>query len=91
MTCANCSRDALYTYAVSESYLLHYCQYHLPRFLTSQKNAGLLALQVPAPVVEEPVAVEAEVVKPSKSKKSTPAVEEPAVEETPTEDAPTEE
>lgn len=80
--CANCHRDALYTYEVSAGYLINYCQYHLPKFLTSKKNAGLLTLQVPAPVVvEEPV------VKPSKKKAEV--VEEPVVEvpvEEPSED-----
>lgn len=79
--CANCNRDALYTYQVSGSYVLHYCQSHLPKFLIAKKNAGLLALQVPAVIVEEPV-VEA----PKTSKKKEPVVEETPVEETSTEE-----
>lgn len=83
ITCANCNSDAQFTYAVAENYLIHYCQRHLPRFLTGMKNSGNLPLQIPV----EPV-VEAPVVKPSKKKdvvvEETPA-EEPevsAVEET---------
>lgn len=87
VTCANCPREALYTYEVSQDYLIHYCQNHLPRFLTSHKNAGLLGLKVTAPVVEEaPV-----VTKTKKEKKEETVVEEPVVEDSPTEDAPEEE
>lgn len=78
--CVNCSRDALYTYQVSSSYVIHYCQSHLPKFLINKRNAGLLPLIVPAPIVEPP--------KPSKKKE---VVEEPVVEETPVEETPTEE
>jgi hypothetical protein len=73
--CANCPAEAQFTYAVAENYLIHYCQRHLPRFLTWKKNAGQLPLQVPAaPVVEEVVA-------PKPSKKKEVVVEETPVEE----------
>ena len=75
--CANCSRDAIYTYSVTPSYLIHYCSVHLPGFLHNQKSTGSIALKVEAPkapkkkaVVEEPVVEE-------------PVVEEPIVEEEP--------
>ena len=84
ITCANCSREALYTYQVSDAYLIHYCQNHLPKFLVNKKNAGLLPLISPAPVVEavveEPVVEET--VKASKKKAVS---EETVVEDTPTE------
>lgn len=70
MKCANCNRDALYTYVVSGNYNLHYCQSHLPKFLTAQKNAGLLPLLKPTP--EE---IPAKVSK----KKETETVVEPEV------------
>lgn len=80
MKCANCQRDALYTYQISGGYSIHYCQAHLPGFLTSQKKAGLLPLQVPKPV-ETPA-------KSSKKKEVTPepVAEETSAEETPEED-----
>ena len=49
VTCANCSGEALYTYQVSDSYLINYCQYHLPKFLVGKKNAGQLPLVTPKP------------------------------------------
>jgi hypothetical protein len=84
--CANCNRYALYTYQVSSSYIIHYCQSHLPKFLLARRNAGQLPLIIPAPVVVEPV-VEA----PKTSKKKEVVVEEPVVEETPVEEPLTEE
>lgn len=50
--CANCEGEALYTYSVNPDYLIHYCQYHLPRFLSAARDAGQLNLIVP--VVEAP-------------------------------------
>ena len=79
--CVNCNREALYTYQVSGSYIIHYCQSHLPKFLIAKRNAGQLPLIVPAPVVETP--------KPSKKKETI--VEEPVVEEPPVEEPATEE
>jgi hypothetical protein len=67
VTCANCQSEALYTYQINPDYLVHYCQYHLPKFLTSARDAGQLKLV--APVVEEPVA---------KKKTTTPVDETPA-------------
>lgn len=86
VNCVNCSREALYTYQVSSSYIIHYCQSHLPKFLVAKKNAGLLPLVVPTPVVEEPV-----VETPKPSKKKEVVVEEPVVDEPPVEETPTEE
>jgi hypothetical protein len=78
MKCANCSRDALYTYVISGNHNINYCQSHLPRFLTAQRDAGLLPLVKP-PVVETPAKVT--------KKKETEAVVEPeVVEETPEEE-----
>jgi hypothetical protein len=37
-TCANCSNDAVYTYQPGPEFSLHYCQYHLPKFLTRTEN-----------------------------------------------------
>ena len=66
-SCANCKAEAIYTYKVSSSYKIHYCQYHLPKFLANQKSSGQLTLDVDLPV-EQPVA--------PKSKKKTATVEE---------------
>ena len=72
--CANCEVEALYTYQINPDYLVHYCQYHLPRFLTAARDAGQLNLVLP--VVETPAPV------PTKKKASAP-VEEVLVDETP--------
>ena len=71
--CANCSKEAIYTYNVTAEYLIQYCQSHLPKFLYAQRDAGLL----PSAVVE----VVEEVVEPAKpSKKKDVATEaEPEV------------
>jgi hypothetical protein len=73
--CANCSKEAVYTYTVTPEYELQYCQSHLPKFLYAQRDAGLLPSAV---VVEEVVPVVEEVVepaKPSKKKDVVPEVE----------------
>lgn len=67
--CANCPKDAEYTYRVNGSIMVHYCDSHLPHFLQQKKLAGLIPLVVPTP--EEPEKT---------SKKKT--VAEPVVEET---------
>ncbi|CAB4123698.1 hypothetical protein UFOVP45_9 [uncultured Caudovirales phage] len=76
--CANCASDAIYTYQITEEFSQNFCQRHLPKFLVSQKNMGLLPLKEDAPVVDE-------VPTKSSKKKTTPAVEEPAAETTPAE------
>ena len=84
--CANCAADADYTYAVTPSNLINYCEAHVPNFLKGRKASGQLALVPVQIVVEAPVE---EV--PTKSSKKKAA--EPVVEETPVEpevDAPTE-
>jgi hypothetical protein len=72
--CANCEGDALYTYQINSDYLINYCQYHLPRFLTAARDAGQLNLVVP--IVETPA--------PSKKKAAAPVEESAPVDETPT-------
>ena len=79
--CANCQGHALYTYQVSNDYHIHYCQYHLPRFLFGKRSNGQLDLVVPEP----------EVVKVAKKKVEEPVVEEPVVEEPTVEETPAEE
>jgi hypothetical protein len=37
-TCANCSNDAVYTYQPGPEFSIHYCPYHLPKFLTRTEN-----------------------------------------------------
>lgn len=89
-TCANCSNAAQYVYSISDSHEILYCFDHLPRFLSNQRNAGMLK------TVEEFEAVKAEAISametPAKktSKKSkevvveeSPVAEEPVAEETP--------
>jgi hypothetical protein len=70
--CANCATDALYTYKVTDSFSINYCQLHLPKFLNAQKLAGLLKPEVEAPKA---------------SKKKSDVVEETPVEEAPEDDA----
>lgn len=63
MKCANCSKDAAYTYRLNEDSLIHYCYAHLPKFLKNLRNNESLKLYVP----------------PTKTtKKTTTVVEEPA-------------
>lgn len=76
MKCANCPAEALYGYKVTTDFVIHYCDKHLPKFLFSQKTAGLLKIEVPAPVVTT-----------SSKKKTDPVVTETPAEEAPTEDA----
>lgn len=64
--CANCEGEAMYTYQINPDYLINYCQYHLPRFLTAARDAGQLNLVIP--VVEAP----------AKKKTTTPVDETPA-------------
>jgi hypothetical protein len=40
--CANCENDAFYVYQVTETFGIEYCSSHVPAFLQSQKQAGLL-------------------------------------------------
>jgi len=42
MKCANCVKDAMYTYEINKSHAIHYCETHLPSFLNARKKAGLL-------------------------------------------------
>lgn len=77
--CANCRDTAVYAYKVSESVSIDYCASHLPKFLASQKAAGLLTPV--AEVVEEPIPTT------TKSKKKTVVVDAPVVDETAAADA----
>ena len=96
--CANCSKDALYSYNVSSDFVINYCQSHLPRFLYT-RTGDILAnrIEVVNPTVVEPeVEVLPEIIAQKKAKakvvKEVPVVEEPEVieepvlEETPLED-----
>ena len=44
MKCANCSRDAMYEYRMTDSKSLFYCGKDLPAFLEGRRRAGLLAI-----------------------------------------------
>lgn len=82
-TCANCSHEAVYTYEVTPSYLIHYCYRHLPGFLHNQKSTGSIALKV-----------EVEAPRTSRRRTAEAVVEEPVVEEvveTPVEEEPVDE
>lgn len=70
--CANCTNEALYAYKVNASFTINYCPKHLPKFLASQRIAGLLKPE-PEVVAEAP--------KSSKKSKTETVVEEPVVEE----------
>lgn len=87
VTCANCKDEASYTYRISITNKVNYCEKHLPRFLANRKDSALLALDVPRETVVEPKA--------SKKKSEPvvveePVVEEPVVEETVVEETPAE-
>jgi hypothetical protein len=73
LTCSNCSELAVYSYTISEDYHVHYCGQHLPRFLNSRRDAGLLPLITATPEIEAPVV--------SKNKKATSAIVDPAIED----------
>lgn len=80
--CANCAADALYIYEVADSFVVNYCQRHLPGFLTKLQKSGQLKTTT-AFETEKAAALEAVATKPSKKK----TVEEPVTEESPEEPA----
>lgn len=51
-TCANCSNDAVYTYQPGPEFYLHYCQYHLPKFLTRTENPAVFLYKEEVKVTE---------------------------------------
>jgi len=68
-TCANCKSDAVYEYRVTSDFKIDYCSFHLPKFLTGKRDAGLLK---PTPVVEAPIVEDpAPVTKATKKKTSS--------------------
>jgi hypothetical protein len=82
--CANCDREALYLYQISDNFKQYFCQNHLPHFLWASRDAGVLG--IPAePVVEETPVTE------TKSKKKTVEPEPEVVPEVTTEEVPAEE
>ena len=44
MKCANCDKDAMYEYKLTQGSSIFYCGKDLPRFLEPRKAAGLLTL-----------------------------------------------
>ena len=44
MKCANCNRDALFEYQITQKTSILYCGSHLPGFLEERKKAGLLKI-----------------------------------------------
>ena len=44
MKCANCEKDAMYEYKITQGSSIFYCGKDLPRFLEPRKAAGLLTL-----------------------------------------------
>lgn len=44
MKCANCDRDALFEYRLTQKKSIFYCGKDLPGFLEERKKAGLLAI-----------------------------------------------
>jgi hypothetical protein len=67
-TCANCSNDAVYTYQPGPEFSIHYCPYHLPKFLTRTEN--------PAVVLYKEEEVKVTETKTSKKKSSEAVAEE---------------
>ena len=90
-TCANCAKDAMYTYEVTDTFAIDYCEYHLPRFLHTMKNGGILkTTEVFATETADALAAlalveEAVVEAPKTSKKKAAVVDTTPVEATPTE------
>ena len=87
-TCANCTNSSVWSYEITPSHTIPYCNLHLPKFLTNSKNAGLLKRSEEM-VQEQSDAFETLTPKPSKKAskaavEETPVVEEPVVEEEPT-------
>jgi len=52
VACSNCANTAFYSYNVTSSFAIPYCQYHLPRFLL---NSDLVTQVIEASSVEEVV------------------------------------
>lgn len=44
MKCANCDRDALFEYRITQKASIFYCGTDLPGFLEERKKAGLLKI-----------------------------------------------
>ena len=66
--CNICGNDALYTYKVTPSYSIDYCQYHIPRALF---GTGLVVpAEVSAPVIIEDTPVVASNDSSTKTKKT---------------------
>ena len=66
--CSICGNDALYTYKVTPSYGIDYCQYHIPRALL---GTGLVVpAEISAPVVVEDTTVVASPDATTKTKKT---------------------
>lgn len=90
-TCANCENTSVWVYEITPSHTIPYCSKHLPKFLTDQKNAGMLKRSEEM-VQNASDAFEALATKSSKksSKKVEPVEETPVVEEVPAEETPAE-
>lgn len=87
--CANCTDNAIYVYQITPVSGINYCQYHLPRFLYQQRDAGILPAPVD-PIVEEPVVEEPTTKTKKKAVATDSVVDAPVVVDTPVEDpAPT--
>ena len=44
MKCANCDKDALFEYQITQNTSMYYCGNVLPKFLEERKKAGLLKI-----------------------------------------------
>ena len=44
MKCANCDKQAMFEYRVTQAYSIFYCGNDLPSFLEERKKAGLLTI-----------------------------------------------
>jgi hypothetical protein len=44
MKCANCDKDALFEYQITQNKSIYYCGKDLPGFLEERKKAGLLKI-----------------------------------------------
>lgn len=63
--CANCDKDAVFAYTISDTYKIYYCATDLPKFLRGKTASSLLKSVV---VPSEPTS------KKKKAKETTPEV-----------------
>jgi hypothetical protein len=69
-TCANCSNDAVYTYQPGPEFSIHYCPYHLPKFLTRTENPAVVLYKEEVKITDSQNLIDVFKGKSKKSRKS---------------------